>query len=181
MSGSAVTINKHRILQVKGRPFFPIAARHIPIGATPALLKEVGFNAVRWTPFGMDTLEEDSWTIPHDLDGLSFYAYLYNRGDLSSDVERRRRELTRLVDAIKDHPNLLCYEQRNEPAYSHKNYAKAQSPPEGLIAGSNVIRSLDPNHPIRVGHMCCNLVATLRKYNPAVDIVGCNPSLVSQR
>lgn len=61
MSGLTVTINEHRILQVKGQPFSPIAARHMPIGGTPALLQEVGFNAGRWTPFGMDALEQDSW------------------------------------------------------------------------------------------------------------------------
>lgn len=51
-------------------------------------------------------------------------------GDLSNDVERLQRELTRLVRAIED-DNFLCYEQRNEPAYSYKNYVKAQSPPKG--------------------------------------------------
>ena len=37
------------------------------------------------------------------------------------------------------------------------------------------MRRLDPNHPIRLGHMAANLVATLRGYNDAADIVGCNP------
>ncbi|MBM3803488.1 MAG: hypothetical protein FJW26_14400 [Acidimicrobiia bacterium] len=172
---SRVSIEAHRTLHFNGKPFFPIGARHVPDGATPQVLREAGFNAVRWTPFGMAAHERQSWEIPKDLSGLTFYAYLYNRADLSSDAATRRRELERLVDAVRDHPQFLCYEQRNEAACSYRDHSKPQSPPEGLVAGSEVVRALDRDHPIRIGHMNTNLVSTLRRYNPAVDIVGCNP------
>ena len=177
--GTRVTISDHRILHVDGRPFFPIAARHMPIGATPAMLHEIGFNAMRWTPFGSDDMEEDSYEVPDDFGGLMVYPYVYNRGDLSTDTDVRRRELIKLVKEMRDHANMLVYEQRNETAYTHRNYAQPQSPPEGLMAGSRVIRELDLHHPIRVGHANFNLVSTLRKYNEAVDIVGCNPYVIS--
>lgn len=173
-----VRIDENRMTQVDGQPFFPITARHMPTGATPALLAKAGFNALRWTPFGMDEFERDSFEVPDDFGGLMFYAYLFNRGDLSTDPDRRKRELAALVRAIKDHPKLLGYEQRNEPAYTFMDQAVAQSPPKGLIAGSDVVRSIDPDHPIRIGHMCSNLVSTLRKYNPAAEIVSCNPYMV---
>ena len=174
-----VAVGKDRVIQVDGKPFFPIAARHLPVGATPAMLHEAGFNCMRWTPFGMDRHEIDSFEVPDDFGGLMVYPYVYNRADLSEDAEKRQRELTLLVRAVRDHPAMLCYEQRNEPAYTYRDYARPQSPPEGLIAGSRIIRQHDPDHPIRVGHMNCNLVATLRKYNEAVDIVGCNPYVVA--
>ena len=175
---SQVSIDEQRILQLNGKRFFPITARHMPEGATPKLLCETGFNAMRWTPFGMDASEKQSWEVPEDLGDLAFYAYLYNRGDLSMDAERRRSDLSRLVHCVKDHPALLCYEQRNEPASSYRDLSRPQSPPGGLIAGSAVVRAIDGNHPIRIGHMNCNLVSTLRRYNPAVDIVGCNPYVI---
>ncbi|MSO21736.1 MAG: hypothetical protein EXQ58_00475 [Acidobacteria bacterium] len=173
-----VTIDDHRTLLFNGKPFFPITVRHMPEGATHQMLREIGFNAIRWTPFGMAAFEKQTWEIPEELAGLAFYAYLYNRADLSSDGASRRHELEQLVHAVMGHPAFLCYEQRNEPACSYRDLAKPQSTAEGLIAGSEVIRALDRDHPIRIGHMNTNLVSTLRRYNPAVDIVGCNPYII---
>ena len=175
---NVVTIAEHRIAAVDGRPFFPLAARHMPVGGDYRALEEAGFNAVRWTPFGVDQLEARDIEPPADLGGLLFYAYVYNRGDLAIDVESRRSELTRLIQSVREHPNLLAYEQRNEPAGKYRDPATPQSTAEGMLAGSRVIRDLDPHHPICVGYSCGNLASTLRRYNPAVDVVGCNPYVV---
>jgi hypothetical protein len=107
-----------------------------------------------------------------------FYPYVSDRADFSRQAAKRRRELAALVRRVRGHDALLCYEQRNEPASKWRDMARPQSPPSGMIAGSDLIRRLDPHHPIRVGHMSSNLVATLRRYNPAVDIVGCNTYVV---
>jgi len=175
---SKVIIDEHRILQVNSKPFFPIGARHFPLGASLADLRLAGFNAFRWTPFGVDRAAQLA-PLSDDLAGLYFYPYVFTNGDFSCDAEERREALANLILRIRNHPALLCYEQRNEPAYTHRSHAIPQSPARGLIAGSRVIRELDPDHPIRVGHMICNLVATLQQYNDAVDIVGCNPYVVS--
>ena len=172
---STVTIGSDRILHVNDKPFFPIGARHMPIGSTHRLLKEVGFNCFRWMAVGTDGMTLPVTSLLKDLGGLMFYPYIFTHGDLSRDIPARKRGLTELVMRVRHHPALLCYEQRNESAYTWRDAATPQSPPEGLIAGSKVIRALDPHHTIRVGHLVSNLVSTLRKYNPAVDIVGCNP------
>jgi hypothetical protein len=174
-----VSINADRVLEVDGRRFFPIGARHMPVGATPHDLRQAGFNAMRWVVFGVDAGAVSKSHLPPDVEGIYFYPYLFNRGDLSMDTDSRKRELADLVEAVREHPWLLCYEQRNEPASSPRRQWQPQSPPEGLIAGSDMVRHLDPHHPIRVGHMTTNLVSTLKKYNPAIDIVGCNPYVVS--
>lgn len=173
-----VTIGPGRILQVDGKPFFPIAARHMPEGADYESLRSAGFNAVRWTPFGMDGFPANEGA-PPDFGGLYFYPYLFTNADLSSEIEQRRRAVRALVEQVRDRVDLLCYEQRNEPAYSPDSHSVARSTPEGLTAGSNYVRELDPLHPIRIGHMNCNLRSTLRRYNSAADIVGCNPYVVT--
>ena len=180
MQGSQVTIGDDKILKVNGERFFPIAARHIPVGATLSTLKQVGFNAFRWPAFAVDAESSKiTWgALPEDLAGLMFYPYVYNRGDLSEDRDARRKDLAELVHKVRNHPSLLCYEQRNEPSYTHANFARPSASPEGMKAGSDLIRELDPDHPIRVGHIVHNLVSTLKKYNPAVDILGCNPYIV---
>ncbi|MAE64224.1 MAG: hypothetical protein CMJ18_08100 [Phycisphaeraceae bacterium] len=173
-----VELRRDHVCLADGRPVFPIIARHMPIGADEAMLRDVGFNAIRWTPFGMDACEQDAPPVPEDFGGLMFATYVFNRAELSGPDDPRARELTAIVEAVRNHPDLLCYEQRNEPAYTHREPARAQASPEGMARGSALIRSLDPSHPIRVGHMCCNLVSTLRRYNAAVDVVGCNPYMV---
>ena len=175
---SVVTIGRDRILQVDGKPFFPLAARHMPEGGDYERLRSAGFNAVRWTPFGMDGFPSGE-SAPPDFGGLYFYPYLFTNADLSSAVEQRRRAVRDLVAQVRDRADLLCYEQRNEPAYSPDSHSIPRSTPEGLTAGSNYVRELDPLHPIRIGHMNCNLRSTLRRYNSAADIIGCNPYVVT--
>lgn len=186
-----VTIDEHRITRVDGEPFFPITARHVPTfpgtprdqlwRATPEqyrALRDIGFNAVRFVPFGGQGFDFTGYDIPRDFGGLMFYPYLYNRADFSKDAEQRRKQLTELVTAVRDREELLGYEQLNEPAYTWMDQRTPQGSPEGMTAGSAHLRELDPHHPIRVGHMCCNLVTTLQKYNAAVDVVSCNPYVV---
>src|SRR5688572_25554369 len=187
-----VTIDEHRITRVKGQPFFPIAARHIPVRRPEHMhklwtasaddyrfLKDIGFNSVRLVPFGGQAFERDGVPeIPEDFGGLMFYAYLYNRADFSKDADKRKRQLTDLVKAVRERDDLLGYEQQNEPAYTWMDQRTPQGSPDGMTAGSAHVRELDPHHPIRVGHMCCNLVATLRKYNACADVVSCNPYVV---
>lgn len=173
------TIDHNRIIHVKGKPFFPICARHMPEGGTSVILEEAGFNTMRWTAFGVegDTIKANS--LPEDIGDLMIDAYIYNRGDLSRDAKSRSKDLSDFVMSVKDSPSLLCYEHLNEPSWTAGDRANPQGSSEGMAAGSEIIRSLDPDHPIHVGHMVCNLVSTLQKYNAAVDIVGCNPYVVS--
>lgn len=177
-----VSIDPSGRLVRNGQPFFPLGARHVPRGANAAMLASIGFNCLRVPVFGTDTTAIGVMqTDPSngDYGGLLYYPYLYDRADFSTNADSRRRDLSRLVSAIRDDERLLCYEQKNEPSTTFRRPAKPSGDPEGLREGSNHLRSLDCNHPIRVGHMTNSLVRTLKRYNPAVDIVGCNPYPVS--
>lgn len=181
---TCVTTHGAQALKVNGKPLFPITARHMPIGGSAKLLSDIGFTAMRWTPFGrakynIESYEGCSYEPPQDLGSLMFYPYVFTCGDLSRNAHERRRQLSNLVSAVKDHPNLLCYEQVNEPAFTWMADRIVATSPEGMVAGSNLIRKLDPDHPIRIGHMCANLVSTLKKYNAATDIISCNPYCIS--
>lgn len=167
---------------VDRHPFFPLAARHTPRGATPSRLAEVGFNCIRLTVFGTDTsaigaMKRDPLEL--DLGSLLYYPYLYNRADFSADAIGRRADIKKLVEVVSGDPRLLCYEQKNEPSTTYRDPARASADPEGMARGSAYLRSLDSGHPIRVGHMTNSLISTLRRYNEAVDIVGCNPYPIS--
>lgn len=172
-----VTISPDRVFACNGKRCFPIIARHIPLGASLRDLSEAGFNTFRWTAFGTDSETQDN-ALPLDLADLMINAYVFDRGDLLHDSGVIRVELSELVHSICNHPNLLFYEQRNEPAWTPAKRATPQATPEGLCAGSTVIRSIDSDHPIRIGHMVGNLSSTLRAYNPAIDVLGCNPYVI---
>ncbi len=169
--GTKVTIDENRITRVNGRPFFLIGARHMPVGGTPEMLRDAGFNACRTLVFGHDVSPAEE--VPRNLEGMYFWAYIYDRADFtkSSDSER---QLRRAVLDLRDHPAFLCYENLNEPTLRHKTDCfKAE--PEDLARGTTALRELDLNHPIWLAHCCSNTVGTLRRFNPCADILGCNP------
>ena len=188
---SRVEIDNNRITRVNGRPFFPITARHVPAfgpeqlrrpwhatASQYAALHDIGFNAVRFVPFGGQAFTYSDYEVPDDFGGMRFYTYVYDRAELSRDAEARKRDLGGLIERVRDRDEFLGYEQFNEPAFTWMDQRTPQASPEGMAAGSAFIRKMDPHHPIRVGHMCSNLVATLRQYNPAADIVSCNPYVI---
>jgi hypothetical protein len=174
MDRSVVKISGDRMLTVNGKRFFPIGARHVPKGADPMTLKKAGFNCIRWMAFANETIDRTDLS-GIKSSGLMYYPYLYDRADLSENRLPRMKDLEVLADAVKNDPLLLCYEQRNEPSYIYRKWAEMKASPQGMKEGSDHLRSLDPDHPIRLGHGVYNLVSTIMKFNASADIIGCNP------
>jgi len=177
MRATQVTVGSDRILKVDGRRFFPIGARHIPNGADPKIIRDTGFNCIRWVAFDTDTIASSDINRLIDAD-IMFYPYISDRGDFAHNKAQKMKDLSSLVDLVKGCPLLLCYEQRNEPTYHYRNWAKLKGSPKGMKEGSDLIRSLDPFHPIRLGHGVCNLVSTIKSFNDSADMIGCNPYVI---
>jgi len=168
---TSVWFDKNRIAHVNGKPFFLIGARHIPEGGSPELLAEAGFNAYRLLTFGNELSRPE--TLPDTKGEIYFWAYIYDRAVLSRSPEYRG-QLEKFVRDVKRHPFFLCYENLNEPALAWKNLPP-KALPEELLEGTNLVRKIDPGHPIWIVHSCDRTIDTLRKYNKAADILGCNP------
>jgi len=168
---STVTIGRDRITCVNGTPFFLIGARHMPEGGTPELLRDAGFNAFRALAFGHEVRPAE--TIPRDLEGIRFWAYLYDRADFSR-AATHEHELQAAVRRLRTHPALLCYENFNEPTLLFRT-DRFKTEPAVLAAGTARLRELDPDHPIWLAHCCTHTVETLQRFNPCLDIVGANP------
>ena len=170
---TTVRIDENRITHVDGRPFFLIGARHMPVGATPAMLEEVGFNAYRHLVFGNESSKNQQDLLPRDTGGLYFWAYLYDRADFTKS-RGYEAELRDAIRRLREHPDLLCYENLNEPTLMI-NSLTFKSEPENLARGTARVREWDPDHPIWLAHCCHNTVETIREFNASLDIVGCNP------
>ena len=182
-----------RVLLVDGRPFFPIEAWQLPARGDLATVAAAGFNAVRWRPFGnghrgpaagggggtrAQAFEggdsfgpDDAWEL-----GLRVFVYLYDRCDLEPAENAGYAEDVRaVVGRMRDHPATLCYETVNEPAWRPDALSSVFHAAESLAQGRELVRSLDPSHPVFQGHSVSGTVDALRAYTAAADIMGCNP------
>ena len=94
----------------------------------------------------------------------------------SLDPDNREESSTRLsatVNEFKDHRGLLCWETQDEPAFTW-NSGEHRVPPGQLIETYDLIRQEDPDHLVYMNHGPVNLISTLKKYNPANDILACD-------
>ena len=167
-----VTIRKDRVLVCDGRPFFALQARHMPVGATISDLAGAGFNCIRHLVFG--ALHAPAQPRPADLHGLKVCAYLFNRANLRADRDHHAA-LAGAVRTLRDDPDLLAYENYNEPAWRPDAPDVVHHAAADLATGYRLVKRLDPYHPVHQGHGCGGPVEALRTYNPCADILSCNP------
>ncbi|MBI2843954.1 MAG: hypothetical protein HYX78_11195 [Armatimonadetes bacterium] len=171
---------------VNNAPFFPIGLYAVPPTLSDGEMQELaqhGFNAVQvdrrldnpgwisflnrlqqfgmkafvtisgygtsWWPFGMDLNEGSIWGSP-----------------MVSDRCVQRQFIEDLVNTVKDHPAVLCYESMDEVSQYLLQI-------NGLLEGYCLVRQLDPNHLVWVNHPpSVTTQEQLREYNRIADIVG---------
>ncbi|MHC4872279.1 MAG: hypothetical protein ACYTFY_10580 [Planctomycetota bacterium] len=165
-----VIIDKNRITHIDGKPFFLLGARHTPAGASAEDLAAAGFNAYRKMSFGNDVDAAESY--PSEDEPLFFWSYIYDRTILGRNPAYRS-QLSEYIKSVRNHKNLLCYENTNEVARFWKGSGPSVTPEE-LQEGTDLIRSLDPDHPVWIAHTRHRMVETLVRYNVGGEITGCN-------
>ena len=163
----SVRIGPHRELLVDGRPFFPLGV----YWARKEDLKDVaanGFNCVH------------AWLRPN-ADGKAFLGEA-GKQDLRvvlemSDTLRGRTDLDlarERVEFVRSDPALLCYYPVDEPIPRHVD-------PAGMRNVYNLIKRLDPDHPVMYVQCTMNHLTTYRNATDiqAVDPYG-SPDMVQQ-
>ena len=165
-----VSIDANRITHIDGKPFFLLGARHMPLGGTPQLLADANFNAYRTLAFGHDAAKPEP--LPHPDEPICHWSYLYDRTILGRNPDYRR-QLGEHIRRSKAHAKLLCYENTNEVARFWKG-GKPSVTPDELAEGTQLVRTLDRDHPIWIAHTRHRTVETLAQYSPFGDITGCN-------
>jgi hypothetical protein len=165
-AGTVVSVERGGHLLVNGQRFFPLGLYTKPKGSEPfQQMAQAGFNLVsaRWDQETFDAAAQ-----------AGIYCWIPFGGalDLTADTQAREARIRAAVAAAKDHPALLMYESRDEPAWTWKEPAKPAIPADNLATGYRLLKQLDPNHPVTLNHAPQNTVATLRKYNAATDAVS---------
>jgi hypothetical protein len=182
---SNVAIAPDRMLEVDGQRTFILGLYENP--KDDAVLDSVaraGFNLIR---------ASENKAVLDRLHARGLYAWLNTGGriDLSEEREAREARLREMVDSWGFHPALLVWEVPDEALWGcwlnayHGNFptfsemyvafrANVNRLCPGMVAGYQVLKKLDPNHPVWINHAAGNTVEDLAEFNRGADIAGCD-------
>lgn len=175
-AGSTTRINSDLVLEIDGRKVFPIGFTlpPPPDGLTPQggnAIEELAAAGATFMRTGAQGGGWDETTLEREkkyLDaaaryGLHCMPYLRERSVVTSDADAQK--LRELITRFKDHPGLGAWKGDDEP-----EWAKRAIGP--LVRARDVIREVDPNHPLVIIHAPRGTVDSLRAYNVTGDILG---------
>ena len=152
---------------VDGERFFAIGIYYIPKSSEPFQeLAEAGFNLVR-----CGSKDELDGANDH---GLKAWVSLGDRLDLSRDADKRKQEIQKRIEELKDNPALILWESMDEPAWTWKKPWEARASAEGLAQGHQLVKELDPDHLLWINHAPRNTWKTLAKFSQNTDIIACD-------
>jgi len=173
---STVTINPDLVLVINGREVFPIGFTTPPPpgGKTPEGKNGIGELAAAGATFLRTGAPNEGWndaTLQREQKYMDVAARFglhclpYLREDACLTSAAREAQLRELLNRFKDHPGLGAWKGDDEP-----EWAKTPLPP--LVRAYQVVKEVDPNHPVVLIHAPRGTVESLRKYNVCGDIVG---------
>lgn len=162
MAGTTeVRIDRDGYLVRNGERIFVLGAYHPPKGKGVRDVADLGFNLLRISPTEeavAECAEAGLWTW-HGFDL-----------DFTGDVEQKKESIQSSVGSVREAENVLIWESVDEPAWTDGDAETPRVLPEPLIEGYNFLKSLD-SRPVYLNHAPRNTVGTLKKYNPAADIL----------
>jgi hypothetical protein len=178
------TLNADGVLELDGRKVFAISftAAPPPDGQAPngkaafAELADAGATFVRAGPeqpwseerFQQERQFEDAAA----RYGLHCWLNLREASKLKAGDTRSEELLRKVLTTFQGHPGLGAYKGADEP-----EWGKAPLPP--LERAYQMVKELDPNHPLVIIQAPRGTIESMRKYNPVCDITGADVYPVS--
>jgi hypothetical protein len=171
-------INPDNVLVIDGKKVFPIGfTMPPPPNATApngknaiSELKDAGATFLRtgvmggpWNDAAIEM--EQQYLDVAARNGMYCWPALRELGDIEPGAVVKEAMLRKVVNRFKDHPGLGAWKTVDEPEWGKQ----AVGP---MMRASEIIRELDPNHPIVVIQAPRGTVETLKPYNVTSDIVG---------
>ena len=174
---SKAIVNADGVLEIDGQKVFVIGftAGPPPGGQAPngkdafAELADAGATFVRAGPeqpwsearFELERKYEEA-AARH---GLHCWLNLREAAKLKAGDTKSEALLRRLLTTFREHPGLGAYKGEDEP-----EWGKQALPP--LERAFQVIKELDPNHPLVIIQAPRGTIESMRRYNPVSDITG---------
>ena len=175
---SKVTLTSDGVTVIDGRKVFPIGFTMPPPpdGKTPegkdaiAELRAAGATMLRTGPMAEPWTEEVIQREHRYLDAASRNGMvcLINLRELSSIAPgeaAKEAKLRSIITRFRHHPGLGFWKGVDEP-----EWGKHPIPP--MLTAKNIIKEMDPNHPIEITQAPRGTVETLKPYNAACDIIA---------
>src|SRR5438876_4970959 len=172
-AGTKVELTRDGVAVVDGKKVFPIGFTMPPPpdGKTPEGKNGIGELADAGATFlrtGGQWTEENIRREQKYLDAAARYGmhclpFLRENANITSAA--REAQLRKLLAQFKDHPGLGAWKGDDEPEWSKK-------PIPPLVRAYDIIKEVDPNHPLAIIHAPRGTVESLRQYNVAADIIG---------
>lgn len=198
---TVVTVGAGGVLEIGGRRVFPIAFSNGPYydgtqpvppppprpaptpggGDSLAELAGAGGTLLRtgmgkWTAAASEAqiAAQKAWLDAAAAHGLGCVVWLGDLPDLPARAAgtppgAREQLLRNVVGALRGHPGLVAWKGIDEPANLYRGNARVAA--AGMQRARDVIRAIDPDHPVLVTHAPRN-VGNLAAYRPAYDICG---------
>ncbi len=177
--GSSVTINPNNVLVVNGRKVFPIGFTMPPKPDAKAPngkngieeLRDGGGTFMRTGPTGEGDWDDKSIALEQQyMDAAAKYGmyclpWLKELSALDEKHPEREATLRKVIARFKDHPGLGCWKGEDEPEWGKKPIAPLQK-------CYDLVKQLDPNHPMWIVEAPRGTIDTLRPYMPTRDITG---------
>ncbi len=176
---TVVSINSDLVLVVNGQKVFPIGfTTGPPPGAkTPEgkngmrELSEAGGMFMRTGSTGgrnwdEETIKrEEKWLDAAAKNGMYCWPFLHELASIGPENPRREAMLREVINRFKKHPGLLVWKGADEPEWG-------KLPVEPLTRAYQIIKELDPHHPVVTIQAPRGTVESLRPYNAASDVIG---------
>jgi hypothetical protein len=178
-SGSRVQINGDGVLVVNGEKVLPIgfSCGPPPNGRTwdgRAAFEEIrdtGAMFFRTGPEGAGASWNDAALAAEKemMDaaarfGLYCWPRLRDLSSLEKGNQTKEAMLRRVVTTFRNHPGLLLWKNVDEPFWG-------KVPADDMVRAYQIIRELDPNHPVGLTQAPRGTIDDLRPYTPAADIL----------
>ena len=148
------TFNSDHVLIIDGKKIFPIGFTMPPPfdGLTPegksglqeladagGTFMRTGTSGGDWTPATVE--REQQWMDAAAAHGMYCWPFLRELGSIGTNDTRHEALLREVINRFKNHPGLLAWKGVDEP-----EWGKHPLPP--LLRARDIIRELDPHHPL---------------------------------
>lgn len=179
-AATTVIINPDHVLEINGKKVFHIGFDLPPLPDAKAWngkngiaeLHDAGATFLQTGPAGKHWWTNDAslaleqkWEDAAAKNGMHCWMRLNNLpapGNTFAEAEFKA-----LINRFKKHPGFGVWNSVDEPEWG-------KVPVEPLLQVSHLLHQLDPNHPVSINHAPRGSIESLRRYNAACDITGCD-------
>lgn len=177
-AGNKVSINEDNVLVINGKKVFPIGFTMAPAPDAKApdgrpglqVVADAGVTFFRTGPAKAGWNEaafelEQKWQDAAAKYGLYCWVYLQDVAEINGENTKHEATLRRLINQFKDHPGMGLWKGADEPEWGKRKL-------EPLKRTREIIRELDPNHPLIIMQAPRGTIESLKPYDVACDITG---------